>query len=263
MDEQKKCKVCDCMKSHPGCAKIIAVVLVIIIVFGLVKLFDNDRKDNSVQKDTIAVSGKGELSVKPDIATVSFSVMEENADVSKASDLVNTKIAKIVDTLKADGVAELDIKTTDYSISPRYNYVNSQVYPYNGTQVLAGYDVTQSIQVKIRDLSKSSKVITDLGMLNVTNMSGLNFTNDKYDDLVKQARDEAIKQARSEATKLAKALGVRLVKIVGYSEGSAPIYYDRMMSAAPMALGKSSAEAVLPAGENKITANVSITYEIR
>ena len=101
-----------------------------------------------------------------------------------------------------------------------------------------------------------------MGALGVTDMGGLNFTNDKYDDLVKQARDQAIVQARSEAKKLAKSLGVRLVKIVGYSEGSTPIYYDRMMSIAPTAMGK-SAEAVLPTGENKITSNVSITYEIK
>jgi len=249
------------MKHHHGCKKIFAIILAIVLIFVFVKVcYNNDNKD--IQKDTIVVSGKGELTVKPDIANVSFSVMEENIDVSKATDAVNTKIAKIVENLKTNGIDEKDIKTTGYNIYPRYNYINTQTYPYNGTQVLAGYDVTQSITIKIRDLANAGKIVTDLGTLGVTDMSGLNFTNDKYDDLVKEARDQAIVQARSEAKKLAKSLGVKLVKIVGYSEGSTPIYYDRMMSAAPTAMGK-SAEAVLPTGENKITSNVSITYEIR
>lgn len=247
---------------HHGCKKIMVFIVAMVVAFIVVKAFDG-RDNRDAQKDTIVVSGKGELTVKPDIANISFSVMEENMDVSIATDAVNTKIAKIVAGLKANGVDEKDIKTTGYNIYPRYDYVNSQTYPYGGKQVLAGYDVTQSIQVKIRDLSKSGKIVTDLGTQGVTDMSGLNFTNDKYDDLLKEARDQAIVQARTEAKKLAKSLGVRLVKIVGYSEGgnNYPVYYDRaMMSSAPMAKG---AEAVLPTGENKITSNVSITYEIR
>ena len=241
--------------------KFIFLIIILIIAWKLICGDDYSNKNN-LQKDTIVVSGKGELAVKPDIATISFSVMEENIDVSIASDAVNTKIAKIVANLKTNGVDEKDIKTTDYSINPRYNYVNSAVYPYNGTQVLAGYDVTQSIEIKIRDLTKAGKIVSDLGTLSVTNMSGLNFTEDKYDDLVLQARDQAITDARAQATKLASALGVRLVKIVGYSEGGnpTPVFYGAMASGVGM---KSAVDAVLPTGENKITSNVSITYEIR
>ncbi len=270
IEEQKTQTDCDCKmcKMWGWCPagkwhKIAWIIIVAFIVSALVGgMCGNDRGNNNIQKDTIVVSGKGELTVKPDIATVSFSVLEENMDVAKASEVVNTKIAKIVDTLKADGIAEADIKTTGYNIYPRYIYVNSQIFPYNGKQVLAGYDVTQSISIKIKDLSKAGKIVTDLGTLGVTDMSGLSFTNDKYDDLIKQARDQAIVQARDQAKKLAKALGVRLVKIVGYSEGSTPIYYDRVVSATSQEMGK-GVEAVLPTGENKITSNVSITYEIR
>lgn len=249
--------------SHPGCKKICKIVVLVIVILLIAHAFGggHDRKD--VQQNTITVNGKGELSVKPDIATISFSVTEENLDVSKASDAVNMKIAKIVSALKADGINEKDIKTTGYSINPRYDYVAATTYPYNGKQVLAGYDVTDSIDVKIRDLTKSGKIVTDLSVLGVTNMSGLTFTEDKYDDLVKEARDQAIADARTQAKGLAKSLGVSLDKIVGYSEGaSSPIYYDARatMGAAPM---MAKTEAVLPTGENKISSTVSITYQIR
>ena len=248
--------------NHHRCKKIFAIIIAIIVAFIFIKIGDN-RDNRDIQKDTIVVSGKGELTVKPDIANVSFSVMEENMDVAIASDAVNTKMVKIIENLKTNGIDEKDIKTTGYNIYPRYDYITAQIYPYGGKQVLAGYDVTQSVEIKIRNLSNAGKVVTDLGNLGVTDMSGLNFTNDKYDDLLKEARDQAIVKARSEAKKLAKSLGVKLVKIVGYSEGgNYPVYYDRMaVSAAPM--GKGGAEAVIPTGENKITSNVSITYEIR
>jgi len=262
------CKMCQkfgwCPAGKLKGHKIIKFIFLIIILIIAWKLIcgDDYSNKNNIQKDTIVVSGKGEIAVKPDIATISFSVMEENMDVAVASDAVNTKIAKIVANLKTNGVLEKDIKTTGYNIYPRYDYLTSQVYPYGGKQTLAGYDVTQSIEVKIRDLTKAGKIVSDLGALSVTDMSGLNFTEDKYDDLVLQARDQAIVQARSEATKLAKALGVRLVKIVGYSEGGnpTPVFYGAMASGVSM---KSAVDAVLPTGENKITSNVSITYEIR
>lgn len=248
------------VSNHPLWTRIL---IVSIAVFVAVYFIGGSCNNKDIQKDTIVVSGKGELTIKPDIATVSFSVKEENMDVSKASDIVNTKIAKIVDALKESGIEEKDIKTTDYNIYPRYDYITAQTYPYGGKQVLAGYNVSQSIVIKIRDLSNTGKIITQLGTLGVTDMSGLTFTNDKYDELVKQARDEAIEQARDEAKKLAKALGVRLVKIVGYSEGgNYPVYYDRAYAASE-AMMKTSAQAVIPTGENKITSNVSITYEIR
>jgi hypothetical protein len=205
MNDKNKSMWCGYGDGHWGGRKLIKLAILLLIIFAVFKMFNGGWKDKNAQQDTIVVSGKGELIVKPDIATVSFSVMEENIDVSKASDAVNTKISKIVDTLKADGIDEKDIKTTDYSVYPRYDYRNSsQTYP-GGTQVLAGYDVTQSIEVKIRDLSKTGKVITDLGNLKVTNMSGLNFTNDKYDDLVRQARDAAIADARDQAYLLRKS----------------------------------------------------------
>lgn len=265
MNEQHNHKSWICFEDGWTKGNILKVVLIVLVAFVVAKACMGGRyiKSSSVQKDTIVVSGKGELTVKPDIATVSFSVMQESMDVAKASEAVNTKIAKIFENLKANGVDEKDIKTTGYNIYPRYDYINSQSYPYGGKQVLAGYNVSQSISIKIRDLSKSGKIVSDLGTLGVTDMSGLNFTNDKYDDLVKEARDQAIAEARAEAKKLAKSLGVRLVKIVGYSEGGYTPYPTYARAEMAYGMGGDSKSAVLPTGENKIVSNVSITYEIR
>ena len=262
MEEQKKVEGFNFLRNY-SCITIFKVILVVVVVLFLGRVIIGGGRYSSpdLQKDTIVVSGKGEIAVKPDLATVSFSVSEENLDVAKASDAVNSIISKIVADLEENGVDEKDIKTTSYNIYPRYEYINTYIYPYTGKQVLAGYNVSQSIDLKIRDLSKAGKIISDLGEMGATNMSSLTFTNDKYDDLVKQARDEAIKQARDEAQKLAKSLGVRLVKIVGYSEGgNYPVYFRDAVSSS---LGKGGGEATLPAGENTITSNVSITYEIR
>jgi len=266
--EEKMCGMCGMCGGKRVWKMVWIVIIAVIIASVVANAVGGGRGHKDGEQDTIVVSGKGELTVKPDIAEVSFSVTNENLDVGKATDAVNAKIATIVAKLKADGVDEADIKTTGYDISPQYNYVNNPVpmnMPYipSGNQVLAGYNVTDSIDIKIRDLTKAAGIVTDLGALGVTDMSGLNFTEDKYDDLVKQARDAAIADARTQAQDLAKSLGVKLVKIVAYSDQSQPIYYATNAMAVPSAMGGGSVKAVLPTGQNTITSNVSVTYEIQ
>jgi len=248
--------------------KVWKIVGVIIILFIVMKLIggDHDWRGNNPIINTISVSGIGEVVVKPDIATVSFGVSAENLDVAKAQTESATKINNIIEALKKNGVEEKDIKTTNYNIYPRYNYTQtSAIYPYGGKQVLAAYVVSQTVEVKIRDISKSGVILSDIGKLGVTDISGLNFTIDKINDKKNEARDLAIEDAKTQARVLAKGLGVKLVKITSFSEGgNGPIYYG-MEKAMAVGMGEDNTALApqVPAGENKITSNVTITYEIR
>jgi len=249
--------------------KFIGVVVGVLILICLCNTFcggHGDFRNNNLQKDTITFTGKGEVVVKPDIATVSFGVTAENIDVAKAQTEATTKMNAIIDLLKSKGVAEKDIKLTNYNIYPRYDYVQaSALYPYNpGKQVLAAYVVSQTVEVKIRDISKAGEILSGVGEFGVTDVSGLTFTVDNEEVVKDQARDLAITDAKAQAKTLAKSLGVRLVKITNFSEnGNYPVYYEMNKS---MALGIGGGDAAVPQvpmGENKITSNVSITYEIR
>jgi uncharacterized protein len=219
---------------------------------------------SSLPKDTITFSGKGELLVKPDIASVSFGVTAEDLDVSKAQAESVTKMNTIIDFLKDKGVKEEDIKTINYNIYPRYDYLRAEIYPYNGRQTLSAYVVSQTVSLKIRDIAKVGEILGGIGEYGATDVSGLTFTVDDYDGEMAKARDLAIKDAKEQAKKLSKSLGVKLVKIVSFSDISdQPYYYGVEKSMLGM-----GGDAVAPAprimtGENKITSNVSITYEIR
>ncbi len=238
--------------------------MVVIIAFIISFFFSShDWRENKIV-NTITISGKGEVIVKPDMATVSFGVFAENMDVSKAQTESAEKINKIIGFLQEKGIDEKDIKTTNYSIYPRYTYVQLQVYPYGGKQVLVGYNVSQTVELKIRDISVAGEILSGIGEFGATDVSGLNFIVDNEDEINDQARDLAIQDARTQAKVLAKSLGVRLVKIVNFSEnGDYPVYYGMEKA---MAVGGGMADSVapqIPAGENTITSNVSITYEIR
>lgn len=215
----------------------------------------------------ITVSGKGEVLAVPDISTFSFSVIEDGKTVKEAQDLATAKTNKAVKFLKDSKIDEKDIKTTDYSISPKYEYqsVTCVRYPCpSGKQVLLGYTVSQSISVKVRDVAKSGTLLSGIGGIEVQNVSGLNFTIDDEEALNESAREKAIADAKSKASKLTSDLGVRIVRIVSFSEnGFNPLYYGKGGGMMANSMDSASPAPEVPIGQNTITSNVSITYEVR
>lgn len=218
---------------------------------------------------TISVSGKGEVVAVPDIATFSFSVSEEAPVVADAQKSATDKTNGILKFLVDNGVEEKDIKTTSYNIYPRYEYAGDRYGQYGtGKRTLAAYVVSQSVEVKVREISEAGKLLTGVGEFGGSDVSGLSFAVDKYDDLLKEAREKAIAEARENADKLADDLGVNLVRVISYYDQSPvyPMYYGKDVMNAGHGMGgdmRVESAPQLPAGENKIISNVSVTYEIR
>ena len=221
--------------------------------------------------NTISVSGDGEVMASPDIANISFTITEDSAKVSDAQTKVSAKVKAALDAVRKSGVADKDIKTDNYSSYPKYEWqqsttvtcMNSYCPPVQGKQVITGYEVSQTVNVTVRDLEAVNGLVAGLATAGVTDMQGPNFAIDKQDALQAQARKQAIDKARAKAEVLANDLGVNLVRVVSFSEGNNyPIMYamksDAMAGSAPAA-----PTPELPQGQTKITSNVTITYEIR
>ncbi|HVU06446.1 MAG TPA: SIMPL domain-containing protein [Candidatus Paceibacterota bacterium] len=215
--------------------------------------------------DTITVSGTGEVVTAPDIATFTFAVEKEGASVPEAQKKSADGMNAILDYLKKAGIEDKDIKTESYNIYPRYDYVQTSMYG-GGKQVLAAYVVSQNVTVKVRDLDKAGELLSGIGEYGATNISGLTFSVDDHVKVERQARDAAIADAREQAEILAKSLGVKIVRLVSFNESNygypTPIYYAKDMAYGMGGAANQSAPSI-PTGENKITSNVSLTYEIR
>lgn len=222
--------------------------------------------------NTISVSGNGEVYASPDIANISFTVREEAKKVSDAQDKVAVKVKVALASVRKLGVADKDIKTQNYSSYPKYEWQEGTVScmglncpPYrHGKQVIVGYEVSQSVTIKVRNLESVNALVDALGTAGVTDMQGPNFAIDKEDDLKAEARKIAIDKARAKAKVLAGDLGVSLVRVVSFSEGGDYPIYSRVMMTAGVEKADSSAPLPeLPQGEEKITSSVTVTYEIR
>lgn len=230
--------------------------------------------------NTLAVSGEGDVFAVPDTATFTFSVQNTAKDVATAQAAATSAENTIVAYLKAQGIADTDIQTTDYEINPQYSYSQSvcpsvplntaineaesgAVYCPPGNQILSGYQVSETVSVKVTDTSKAGTILAGVGSKGATNVSGLSLTVSNEDALDAQARDKAIQDAKAKAEVLAKSLGVTLVRVVGYSDnsGGGPVYYAKASSG--MALDAAAPAPAIPTGQNKITSDVTVTYEIR
>jgi hypothetical protein len=168
--------------------------------------------------------------------------------------------------LRKSGIAERDIKTVNYSVSPRYEYeeIACTRFPCPpGRQTLRGFEVSQSISVKVRAAEKAGEVVGGLGEVGVTAVSGVSFAVDDEDALRRDARRRAIEDAEEKAKLLATDLGVKLVRITSFSESGPGIFFERAVMAMDAKGGAVPPVPELPAGENKISSQVNITYEIR
>lgn len=250
----------------------LVAVLSILALFLLVLTINagfNLTRFGAPYANTITVEATGDATAVPDVAIISFSVVENADTVEDAQTAATEKMNSALAYLKGQSIEEKDIKTTGYNVYPKYEYPQ----PCYGTVCpmmereprIIGYEVSQSVEVKVRDTAKTGTVLQGIGSLEVQNISGPNFSVDDADSVKEEARMEAIKNAREKARALARELGVNLGKVVSFSENTGyypyPMY-DKAMGMGGAEMAASAPAPELPVGENETTISVMITYEI-
>ena len=246
------------------------ILIVIVSCYFVVKTVNEVRSEGKGeirQVNTITVSGTGEMLAVSDIASLTVNLNKEGKTAKEAQDLLNTEITKVLTYLKDQLIADKDIKSEYGGLNPKYSYDKQPIcYTYpcpSSDPKITGYTATQTITIKVRVVDSASEIRTGLAGVGVTDISGPTFSIDDEEAFKDQARSKAILDAKEKAKVLAKDLGVRLGHVVSFSENSGggyPMYAKTMM--ADSAVGSAPAPT-LPKGENKITSDVTVTYEIK
>lgn len=242
----------------------------VTISFGAVALGMSELssvKHPNGQVASITVSGEGEVTALPDIATVTLTVRESAKTVSEAQKLVETKVTEALKAIATLGVDKKDTKTLSYTISPKYEQqggVYCIKYPCPPVKtVVTGYEVAQSMQIKVRKIDQAGAVIGAIGKANITEMSGPEFSVEDMDKAKADAKALAISQALAKAKATASSLHVGLGSIMSFSEENRspyPVMYGMGVSSAKMDV--SAPSVTLPQGESVIKAYVTIVYSL-
>lgn len=205
--------------------------------------------------NTITIVGEGREIGVPDIATIDLGALSTSKKVSEAQADNTKKMNDLVARLQKAGIGKEDMKTTQYYINPRYDYID-------GRSVLAGYDVQQTLKVKIGNLDNIGLVLAIAGEVGANQIGGLNITIDDPEPLRERARAKAVANARQKAEVLARSIGVQLSRIVAFSESSLdepPIYAKESFGIG----GGGAPTPSIQSGSLEITSTVTLSYEIQ
>jgi uncharacterized protein YggE len=237
-----------------------AIVLAIITVVGTkhsaAKLAQADamaQKEATLRQ--ITVIGEGTVSASPDIAWANLGVQVAAPTVTAATQQSNDTMNAVLAQLKAVGVAEKDIQTSDYSIYPQRN--NSGP---NSANEITGYQVTNMVLVTIRDLSQVGPILDQAVQAGANNVSNVSFGFSDPTRLRLQALDRAIADAQSRADELAKSSGVQRGEVLSMSEvissGPGP-------RAGSMVAQVESLAVPIQPGSSEVQAQVQVVYAIQ
>jgi len=231
----------------------LAVLMAYSVFWGPVKKY----VDSLYLSRTINVSAEGKVEVSPDMANISFSVVTEGTDTQKIYADNTSKMNSAIEFVKSKGIEEKDIKTTQYNLSPKYEYDEETRKSF-----ISGYTLTQTVSVKVRELAKVAEVIEGLSPLGINQIGNISFTVEDQEQYLAEARNEAFAKAKAKAETMAAVNGVKLGRVMNFSEYQASYYGYK-----GEALGLGGGDAVLPApqiqpGTQEVTIQVNITYAL-
>lgn len=233
---------------------IAALILISAAAVPLVSAQDTSERDENI----ISTSARGEVMATPDRAQVTVAVQTENADVRVAQQ-ENAEIAdRMLAAIHDAGIASQDTKTVSYTVYPIYDDSG----PFR-TKVRY-YQVTSSIQVTLRDVTKTGEII-DIAVENGANkVNSINFYLSEESELAMRAEviKKAVARTKIDADAVASAIGVTItgVKDVTVGQSYSPVLYETARYAGATDEKSLAAPTPIEPGEMEISAQVSVTY---
>jgi uncharacterized protein YggE len=215
------------------------------------------------QNTGIWVTGTGEVTVTPDIATLQVGVEAQETTVTQAQDEASEAMKKVAAALTDSGVTKGDIQTQYFRIRQRTRWDDE-----TDQEIVVGYRVTNTVTAKIRDIEKVGSIIDAVVKAggDLIRIDDLGFSVDDPSAYYDEAREKATADAKARAEKLAKQTGVDLGKPIYISESSymPPIYEGMMYAIAETPIpAPAPIEPSISPGEVKITLTVQVAYSIR
>ncbi len=211
----------------------------------------------------LTLSADGRSTRVPDLAVFSAGVTTQAKTASAALSQNAEQMNAVIAALKASGIAERDIQTSNLSVNPVYGQPRADANGnVSGDPVIIGYQATNQVEVKQRKIGNYGKTIDTLVNAGANQVSGPSFQLDNPDAASDEARIEAMKKARARAELYAKAAGLTVKRILTISEsgGYAPPQPMVMYARADAMMAK--APSPVAAGEVQVGANVTVTFEL-
>ena len=267
-EKKKKLKRNHCCRFwdfHLWLRFILILILILLLAYIAVSVRSQIKEYRYIGREidyqeTITVEGRGEVYVTPDVAKVIFSVKNEAETLADAIKENSQKMNEVIYSVKMQGVEAKDLKTISFNVYPRYEHEEENLVRPEGKRVLVGYEVVQSLEMKIKYVENIGSVIQEATNAGANQVGALSFTIDDEDKHKTEARHLAIEQARDKAEQLSSQLGIKFLGIKSFSES---------VNAIAPGMYKTSEDMLeitspnIEVGQNMIEVRVSIVYKIQ
>ncbi len=203
------------------------------------------------------VVAEGKATRVPDIATIRAGVVSQSPTAAAALSDNAQRMTRVVAALRRAGVADRDLQTAQIQLQPQYRYAENQ------PPAVTGYQASNSVAIRFRDVGKSGAILDALVAQGANQIDGPTLSVDAADAALDEARTDAIRRARARADLYARAAGLRVDRILSITEGGAgapPPVMPMMMARASVQRDESTQ---VVAGEQELTANVTVRFVLR
>ncbi|WP_332066018.1 SIMPL domain-containing protein [Bartonella sp. CB189] len=231
---------------------ITAAITIVLTLFAT--SFNVCAEEQKVKSQTITVTAIGESHATPDTAIINLAIVTQNKTAQKALAANNKSMNNIISIFKNNGIQENDLYTSGLSI---YQTNSNEYSKKNNNDIL--YHVSNSLTVRIRDLSKTGKIFDQAMALGINAVNGITFTNGNTKPLYQEARKKAVSEAIEKAETIAQAANLKLGPIIKISENdNSYTPTPRLMTIA----NKSYTDTNFSSGELNYNVSITVTFSI-
>lgn len=202
----------------------------------------------------ISVSGEGKIKVAPDEALITLGVENTGKDATEVKKKNDETVDAILKAIKKNGIPASDYQTQNVSLHKNYDY-NQKKYSFYASQ---------TISIHLKDLKKYDALMMSLVDAGVNTIQGVEFKSSKIEEHQSEARKKAMLDAKKKAEDYVSVLGQKVGKAIQISDNS-QVSYPRPVyrTLAKTEMLADAPQETLAIGEIEVTANVSVSFELK
>ncbi len=230
--------------------------VVLLALVGALAAAPGGAQEQRALVPSITVVGSGQAAAKPDLAQIQVGVVTQAATASAALRDNSELMDKLLTTLKARGIEERDVQTSNFSVAPQYR-PNPQ--PQQRPEIV-GFQASNEVRIRVRKLDLLGALLDELGKAGANQMHGISFSVAEPSRILDRAREEAMRDARRKAELYAGAAGVKVGRVLLIQEQTPMLPGPRGF--APGGLTAMAQAVPVATGEQEFHVSITVTYAI-
>ena len=223
---------------------------------------------STVEPALITVTGQAEVRVPPDEVVFTLDVDSVDKDMLSAKKRTDDSVKEVLAIARRNNVKPEDVQTSHISVEPKYN-TDDLEYEQRRTvkRVFVGYEVSKTVAIRLRDISKFDDVLADVLKAGVTKVSNVEFRDSQIRRHKDQARAMAMKAAQEKASLMAREIGQSIGPAYSITEGGGLSYRDNNITQNSTttisgSLSDRESESAIAPGSISVTAQVTVRFRL-